>query len=65
MKIGAELCPLECIHGFTTIRTSDLVFNPTWPIFIFDPAFIMINILTKFHEDWIKTVPSGVYSWFY
>ena len=23
-------------------------------------AFIKINILTKFHEDWIKTVPSGV-----
>ena len=28
-------------------------------------AFIKINILTQFQEDWIKTVPSGVYSWFY
>ena len=28
-------------------------------------AFIKINILTQFHEDWIKTVPSGMYSWFY
>ena len=27
--------------------------------------FIKMNILTEFHEDWIKTVPSGVYSWFY
>ena len=28
-------------------------------------AFIQINILTKFHEDWIKTVPCRVYSLFY
>ena len=27
--------------------------------------FIQKKVLTKFHEDWIKTVPSGVYSWFY
>ena len=26
--------------------------------------FIKINILTKFHEDWIKTMPSSVYTLF-
>ena len=33
--------------------------------FYFGLDFIKMNILTEFHEDWIKTVPSGVYSWFY
>ena len=27
--------------------------------------FIKMNILTKFHEDWILTGPCRVYSWFY
>ena len=33
---------------------------------LFGPGldFIEINILTKFHEDYIKTVPSKVYTWF-
>ena len=37
------------------------------PIALHGPAldFIKINILTKFHEDWIKTMPSGVYTWFF
>ena len=65
MKIGSELGPVECIHGFIQIWPSDLVFGSTWPIFTWGLAFIKINILTKFHEDLIKTVPSGVYSWFY
>ena len=34
-------------------------------LFFFGLEFIKMNILTKFHEDWIKTVPSGVYLWFY
>ena len=31
-----------------------------------DPFFLSteMNILTKFHEDCIKTVPSEVYTWF-
>ena len=65
MKIGSELGPVECIHDFTQIWPSDLVFGSTWPIFNRGLAFIKINILTKFHEDWIKTEPSGVYLWFY
>ena len=65
MKLGLELCPLKCIHGFTKIRPSDLVFDSTRPFINCGLAFIKINIMTKFHEDWIKTMPSGVYSWFY
>ena len=65
MKIGSELGPVVCMYGFFQIWPSDLVFGSTWPIFTWGLAFIKINILTKFHEDLIKTVPSGVYSWFY
>ena len=65
MKIGSKLCPLECTDGFTKISPSDLVFDPTWPIFYSGLYFIKMNILTKFHEDWIKTVPYRVYSLFY
>ena len=57
MKIGSDLCPAENIHGFTKIWPSDLVFDPKWPIFNCGPAFIKINILTNFHDEWIKTVP--------
>ena len=65
MKIGSKLCPLECIHGVTKIWPKALVFKPIWTIFYSALDFIKINILTKFHEDWIKTVPSGMYKWFY
>ena len=65
MKIGSKLCPLESTYGFTKIWPSDLVFDPTWPIFNSGLYFIKMNILTKFHEDWIKTVPYRVYSLFY
>ena len=34
-------------------------------LFFFDLDFIKMNILTKFYEDWIRTVPSRVYLWFY
>ena len=33
--------------------------------FYFDLDFMKMNILTKFYEDWIRTVPFRVYSWFY
>ena len=37
------------------------------PMLIFNSGldFIKLNILTKFHEDWIRTGPCRVYSWFY
>ena len=34
------------------------------PFFNSGLDFIKVNILTKFHEDWIKTVPSRVYTFF-
>ena len=40
MKIEAKLWPLEGEQGFTEIYPSDLVFNPTWPIFEFDRDII-------------------------
>ena len=43
----------------------DLVFDLTCPIFNTGLDFIKFNILTKFHEDWIRTGLFGVYSWFY
>ena len=37
------------------------------PVIFFNSGldFIKINIPTKFHEDWIKTMPSSVYTLFY
>ena len=64
MNLWSNLCPLECTQGFSKIWRSDLVFDLTWPSFDHDLDVMMIDILTKFHELWIKTVPSRVYtSW--
>ena len=65
MKIESKLCLLESTHGFSKNWPNGLVFNLTWPIFNSGQDFIRTNILTKFHEDWIKILPSRVYSWFY
>ena len=35
-KIGPKLWPQECLQDFSIIWPSDLVFNPTWPIFNLD-----------------------------
>ena len=35
---------------FSKIWPSDLVFDPTWPIFELVQDFIKTNILTKFHD---------------
>ena len=57
------MCPIECTHGFTKIKPCDLVFDSTIPILNYGLISIRINILTKFHEDWTKTMPSRVYTW--
>ena len=62
MNYGSKLCPLEFTQGFSIIRPSDLVFDPTCPSFKFDLDIMGINILIKFHELWIKTVRSRVYT---
>ena len=40
-------------------------FDLTWPLSGPGLDLIAKNILTKFHEDCIKTVPSEVYTWFF
>ena len=49
--------------AFFKIWTGNIVFHPMWPSFISDKEFMKINILTQFHEDWIKTVPSREFTW--
>ena len=62
MNFRSKLCPLEGTEGFSKIWPSDLVFDLTWPSFKIDQDIMMINIVTKFHELWIKTVPFTVYT---
>ena len=64
MHFGLQLCSLECTQGFSLIRPSNLGFNPTCPSFKLNLDITGINILTKFQEIEIKTVPSRVYSRF-
>ena len=44
---------------------SNLVFEPTWSSFKLDLDIMMINILTKCHDIWHKTVHSRVYTKFF
>ena len=44
--------------SFSTISSSDLVFDPTWPNFNLVLHFIKANIRTKFHEDQTENVAS-------
>ena len=57
----------QCNNGgpykaFARMYHGDLGFDPTQSNFKSGFYFIKINILTKFHEDWIKTLPSKVYT---
>ena len=65
MNFGLKLCPLECTQCFSKTWPSDRVFDPSWPNFKLDLDIMMINILTKFLDLWIKTVPSRVYTRLY
>ena len=59
------MCLPESSHiFFLRVDLMTLVFNLAGPNF--DPGLdlIQMNILTKFHKDCIKTVPSEVYTWF-
>ena len=64
MQTGSKLCLLDSSHGFSKSWPYDLVFDPTWPYFGPGLDLIEISILTKFHEDYIKTEPSEVYTFF-
>ena len=47
------------------IWPSDLVFIFQWPSFKLDLDFIETNNLTKFYEDEVENVASGVLTWFF
>ena len=64
MKTGSKLCLLESSRYFYDL-TYDLVFDLTWPDFGPGLDLTERNILVKFHEDCIKTVPTEVYTWFF
>ena len=62
MKIGPKLWSLKCSQGFSMIWPTDLVFDPTWPIFELDRDIDKMIILSKFDDDWAKTVASRVFT---
>ena len=47
------------------IWPTDLVFDPTFPIFVLDRDIVKMIILSKFHYDWTKTVASIVFTMFF
>ena len=63
-KIGPKMWPLQCKQDFTKIWPSDLLFDPIPPMIELDSDIIKTNILSKFDEDWTKTVASGVFTRF-
>ena len=65
MMIGLKLWPLECSQGFSMIWPTDLVLDPTSPIFELDWDIVKMIILSKFDEDWTKTVTSRVFTRFF
>ena len=65
MKIGPKLWPLECSQGFSMICPTDLVFDPMSPIFELDWDIVKMIILSKFDEDWTKTMASRVFTRFF
>ena len=62
MIIGLKMWPLEHTQGFSKIWTCDLVFDPTWAIFVHVRDFIKTNILTNFHDNRTENVDSKEYT---
>ena len=50
---------------FSKIWPSDLVFDPTWPIFLLIQDDVKTNILTQFHDYWTENVASRTYKRFF
>ena len=65
MKIGPKLWPLECSQGFSMIWPTDLVSDPMSPIFELDWDTVKMIILSKFDDDWAKTVAPRVFTKFF
>ena len=62
---GLKMWHLECSQDFSIILSGDLLFDPTWPIFELDRDIEKMIILSKFDEDWTKTVASRVLTRFF
>ena len=65
MIIELKMWPLERTWGFSKIWPSDLIFDPTWPIFKLVWDFIKKNILIKFHDYQTENVASRDYTMFF
>ena len=65
MKVGPKLRLLECSKGFSMIWPTDQVFDLAWPIFELDRDIVKMIILSKFDENWTKTVASRVFTRFF
>ena len=48
------------LKRFSADLAGDLVFDPKWPSFEPDLDLIEANILSKFHQNWVKTMTSRV-----
>ena len=59
-----EIVDLMCTILISSIWSSNLDPCPTYPSFKHGLDSMKSYILTKFHEDWIKTVPSNVHKIF-
>ena len=51
---------LECEQDFPSIWPSDLLFDPTWPMYELDLDIIKKNILIKFQHAQAKNAVFGV-----
>ena len=60
-----EYVPSRAYTRLFKIWPSDLVFDPTWPVFILGRDFIKTNILTKFHDNQTESVASRAYTRFF
>ena len=64
ISIRPKIWSLEHTQGFSKVWPSDLVFDPTWPIFQVVRDFMKTNILTNFHDNRTENVASRVNTWF-
>ena len=60
-----QKCGLQCSQGFSMMWPTDLVFDPTSPIFELNWDIVKMIILSKFDEDWTKTMASRVFTRFF
>ena len=65
VSIRPKIWSLEQTHIFLKAWPSDLVFDPTWPIFKLVRDFMKTNILTNFHDNQTENMASRMYTRFF